>query len=136
MQAQNSQSQAASQNSEDFSYRMVRKSYHCHICDKDFKKIAPVSDLVEVECPQCNETFCEELPSTPTNLSGTNSPIVREQTPQQNENLTRSNPPSPPVQPSQPPQRGENFAENILASLLGIGRSYSQRNSDSFQSAN
>lgn len=41
-------------------YRMVRKTYLCHVCDKTFRQMAPVLDLVEVQCPECHETFCEE----------------------------------------------------------------------------
>ncbi len=45
----------------DQEYRMVRKSYMCHMCESEFKKMAPVNELVEVECPRCNQTFVEEI---------------------------------------------------------------------------
>jgi DNA-directed RNA polymerase subunit RPC12/RpoP len=70
---------------------MVRKAYTCHVCEREFKQMAPVNDLIEVECPRCHQNFCEELSNE--NLSQTTSP--REARTQQ----PSSNPPSGPGSP-------------------------------------
>jgi DNA-directed RNA polymerase subunit RPC12/RpoP len=51
----------SSRSSEDQEYRMVRKGYMCHMCEREFKHMVPVNELVEVECPRCNQTFVEEI---------------------------------------------------------------------------
>ena len=48
----------------------------CHICDREFKKMVPVVELVEVECPQCNQTFTEEISTarqSENNISSNNT---------------------------------------------------------------
>ena len=45
----------------NYEYRMVNKKYFCHVCQREFKKMSPALELVEVECPQCHQTFCEEF---------------------------------------------------------------------------
>ena len=68
-------------------YRMVRKTYMCHVCEREFKKMAPVLDLVEVQCPTCNESFCEEVSSSQQSSSPRES----------QQEAPRSSPPSPPL---------------------------------------
>lgn len=53
---------STSQNQElSMSYRLVQKKFFCHVCQQDFRKMSPVIDLTEIECPTCNQTFCEEI---------------------------------------------------------------------------
>lgn len=58
-------SQTNNQSQSDYqvatSYRLVQKKYFCHVCSKDFKKMSSVNELTEVECPDCHQTFCEEI---------------------------------------------------------------------------
>ena len=56
----------------DTEYRMVRKAYMCHMCEREFKQIAPVNELVEVECPRCHQTFVEELSTVSLTSSAAN----------------------------------------------------------------
>lgn len=61
-------------NSEDVSnevsgYRLVRKPFMCHMCEREFKKMVPVNEEIEVECPQCNQTFTEEILQTNSSRS-------------------------------------------------------------------
>lgn len=56
-------------------YRLVRKTYMCHVCVREFKQMAPVLELVEVECPQCKQTFCEEISTSSPRQSPT-APII------------------------------------------------------------
>ena len=51
-------------------YRLARKSFMCHVCEREFKKMVPVLELVEVECPRCNQTFCEEIETARSQPSG------------------------------------------------------------------
>lgn len=51
-------------------YRMVRKAYMCHLCEREFKQMAPVNELVEVECPTCHQNFVEEVSSASESLIG------------------------------------------------------------------
>lgn len=51
-------------NNEVSGYRLVRKPFMCHVCEREFKKMVPVNEEIEVECPQCNQTFTEEILST------------------------------------------------------------------------
>jgi hypothetical protein len=50
-------------------YRMVRKAYMCHMCEREFKQMAPVNELVEVECPRCHQNFVEEVSSASVSLT-------------------------------------------------------------------
>ena len=54
----------------DHEYRMVRKAYMCHMCEREFKQMAPVNELVDVECPRCHESFVEEISSASVSRSG------------------------------------------------------------------
>ena len=54
----------------DHEYRMVRKAYMCHMCEREFKQMAPLNELVEVECPRCHENFVEEVSSASARLTG------------------------------------------------------------------
>jgi putative FmdB family regulatory protein len=54
----------------DHEYRMVRKAYMCHMCEREFKQMAPLNELVEVECPRCHENFVEEVFSASARLTG------------------------------------------------------------------
>ena len=51
-------------NNEVSGYRLVRKPFMCHVCEREFKKMVPVNEEIEVECPQWNQTFTEEIIST------------------------------------------------------------------------
>lgn len=56
---------------EGVSYRLVSKSFFCHCCRKSFKKMVPATQPEEVQCPQCNNDFVEEMASgneNPANL--------------------------------------------------------------------
>ena len=50
-----------SEENEASGYRLVRKPFMCHVCEREFKKMVPVNEEIEVECPQCNQTFTEEI---------------------------------------------------------------------------
>lgn len=43
------------------SYRLVQKKYFCHVCAKEFKKMSPTLEMVDVSCPDCEQCFCEEI---------------------------------------------------------------------------
>ena len=58
---QNTDNKSLSPERVDNEYRLVSKKYYCHICKKEFKKMSPAQELVEVECPNCHETFVEEI---------------------------------------------------------------------------
>ena len=66
----------------DTEYRMVRKAYMCHMCEREFKQIAPVNDLVEVECPRCHQTFVEELSTVSLTSNAANSSSSGQKVPQ------------------------------------------------------
>ena len=74
-------------------YRMVRKTYLCHMCDKTFRQMAPVLELVQVECPECHQTFCEEQAAPQTS-----SPQIS----QRSESPVADQPPSPILGASRP----------------------------------
>ena len=57
----------------DHQYRMVRKAYMCHMCEREFKQMAPVNELVEVECPRCHQNFVEEASSLSVSLTGSHT---------------------------------------------------------------
>ena len=48
---------------EDNSYRLVKKEYFCFICDKKFKKLIQVQDLLDngLTCEECGQGFCEVI---------------------------------------------------------------------------
>lgn len=47
----------------DNSYRMVRKEYFCFICDKKFKKMVQVQELLDkgLTCDECGQGFVEVI---------------------------------------------------------------------------
>ncbi len=57
-------------------YRLVRKPFMCHVCERDFKKMVPVNEDIEVECPQCNLTFTEELATSARSANQASSSSV------------------------------------------------------------
>eukprot|EP00347_Sterkiella_histriomuscorum_P013642 403363936 len=61
MNQQVNQSHVENQQQASTSYRLVQKKFFCHVCNKDFKKMSPVIEMSEVECPDCQQTFCEEI---------------------------------------------------------------------------
>lgn len=48
---------------DDNNYRLVRKEYFCFICDKKYKKLIQVQDLLDngLTCDQCGQGFCEVI---------------------------------------------------------------------------
>ena len=47
----------------DNSYRLVKKEYFCFICDKKYKKLIQVQDLLDngLTCDECGQGFCEVI---------------------------------------------------------------------------
>ena len=54
---------ASSASASDNSYRMVRKEYFCFICDKKFKKMVQVQELLDkgLTCDECGQGFVEVI---------------------------------------------------------------------------
>ena len=111
----------------DHEYRMVRKAYMCHMCEREFKQMAPVNELVDVHCPRCHECFVEEISSSASvSLSGS-------QAANNASNGSQSQVAEPANVASENPSRQEQEIregtenEDLLASLLGLGRLFSER---------
>ena len=58
--------------SDELSYRLVSKSFFCHTCRENFKKMVPSLEEIDISCPKCNQYFCEEI--TNQNASSLNNP--------------------------------------------------------------
>lgn len=56
-------------NEDEISYRLISKSFFCHTCQKNFKKMVSANQMEDVQCPECNEFFCEEVSSQRSNNS-------------------------------------------------------------------
>lgn len=48
---------------DDNSYRLVKKEYFCFICDKKYKKLIQVQELLDdgLTCDGCGQGFCEVI---------------------------------------------------------------------------
>lgn len=46
---------------EEMSYRLVKKKYYCHHCQKDYNKM--VNAIEPLKCDVCNEGFVELIES-------------------------------------------------------------------------
>lgn len=128
-QQQISEGGAASPRLVDESYRLARKKYMCHVCEREFTKMSPVLELVDVECPRCQQNFCEEINSQPNSQVASPRANVQQAPAQSSPQPNRSGPASPAMPATQPSSANQESAgvEELLGSLLGFGRLFSQR---------
>ena len=89
--------------------------------------MVPVTEDIEVECPQCNQTFTEEIVTSSSSSNGNQQSVS-------SGSRNSSGPASPVLGASQPqipvaPQ-ADPF-EELMGSILGFGRLFGQRSNQS-----